>query len=104
MMSVFQIAFVGLIIMEDIQPLLAWFAHIGFVNGFDAYYNTNRNSNLHAKTITQGTLPYRITAIGYDAQLVYSFNMSLLLMVLPMIGWLVGIAKYRSINGKRFRK
>ena len=65
MMTVFQIAFIGLMVMENIEPLLAPFAHISFVNGFDDYYNIRRNSLLHSGDVTPGELPYRMTGIGY---------------------------------------
>ena len=103
MMTVLQLAVIGLAAMHEMLPLMAPLADMKFVHGLDALYNYKRNAMIHSGGISQGSLPDRITAIGYDAQISYSFNFSLLVFIFPPIGFFVLWFKRRLLVGPRFK-
>jgi hypothetical protein len=82
MMGVIQVAFLGLMIMVHIQPILATLTHMSYVNGINSLFD-------NLKMASASVLPNRLTALQYQAQLTYSFNYTFVLLVLPMIIGLV---------------
>ncbi len=78
-MGVLQMAFIGLIMVDHLPPLLAPLTRIFPVNG----YNT-----LFSNTATKD-IPYRISSLNYQAEMVSSLNYTVLLLVAPLIASLV---------------
>lgn len=74
MIGVIQVAFLGLMMIDHLQPLLAPLAKINLINGPNtAFLGQPQNK----------TIPYRASALQYGASMAYSFNIDLALLLLP---------------------
>lgn len=89
MIGVVQLAFVGLIVVEYLQPLLAAMTKIGFVNGVNSLFSDQRQALLVNGDLTANAAPKTALALSYDAQMVYSLNYSILLLLLPPLTALI---------------
>ncbi len=83
MVGVVQVAFVGLASINNIHPLLAPLAQIGFVNGLNSLFTNQQQSQL------SGNVPIRASALEYDSQMIYSMNYMVAVMLLPLLVSLV---------------
>jgi cysteine-rich repeat protein len=82
MIGVVQVAFIGLMVVDYLQPVLAPLSQIGFVNGINTMFEAN-------KTQVSGGLPNRITALQYEPAMAYTLNYTLILVLLPLVVALV---------------
>lgn len=85
MIGVLQVAFVGLIVVDYLQPLLATMTKVGFVNGVNSLFADQRQALLVNGDLTANSAPKSAIALSYDAQMIYSLNYSILLLLLPPI-------------------
>ena len=75
MIGVVQVAFLGLMIIDYLQPLVAPMTKMFPINGLNtAFLNSSANN-----------LPNRASALQYGASFAYNFNFSLILLYLPPI-------------------
>lgn len=84
MLGVVQVAFIGLAIVNNLPPLLAPLAKMGYVNGVNSALSGSDSS---AST----SLPVRESSLDYGASMVYSLNYTVALLLLPL---LVSLALY----------
>lgn len=80
MMGVIQVSYIGLMIVNYLNPVLAPFSKISFVNGFNDMFSTGSAS---------GAMPNRITALNYYGELARNLNYTTFLLVLPLLVSLV---------------
>jgi beta-lactamase regulating signal transducer with metallopeptidase domain len=82
MMGVIQAAFLGLMIMIHLQPMLATFSQMNYVSGINNLFDSS-------KMASASMLPNRLTALQYAALFTYNFNYTFILLVLPIIVGLI---------------
>lgn len=80
MMGVVQLAFIGLISVDYLQPTLAPLSKIGFVNGVNTMFQ-----NTTAAELGLTSLPNRITALQYEPAMAYTLNYTVALLILPFL-------------------
>lgn len=77
MMGVAQVAFFGLMIIDDWEPTLASFSAMRYVNGYNAPIKDN-SADLAMET------PRRLSGLQLDSPLVFNFNYVITIMMFPM--------------------
>lgn len=89
MIGVVQVAYIALIMINQLHPFLASIKYINFVNGPNSAFLNDR------LTLTN-PLPNRITALEYLPPIAYSLNYSLILLLFPPLFSLIFylLAKY----------
>lgn len=88
MIGVLQVAFLGLISLQYMQPLFAALTNVAFVNGVNTLYSSQRQTLLVNGDLSSG-VPKNAVALQYDAQMAYSLNYSIALLLLPSFVGLV---------------
>lgn len=76
MVGVVQIAFLGLMVIDNLQPLIAPMTKIFTINGINTAF---------ADSTLNKTLPYRASSLHYGASFTYNLNYSLVLLLLPLL-------------------
>lgn len=103
MIGVVQVAFVGLIVLDYMQPLLAPLARIGFVNGVNSLFADQKQSLYADGTLAVGGVPRNVAALSYDSQMAYSLNYSVALLLLPPLVALALLAGSRIAKDEERR-
>lgn len=76
MMGVIQVSYIGLMIINYVNPILAPLTKIVFVNGFNSMFSSPSVGS---------SIPNRITSLSYQGELAYNLNYTTALLLLPFI-------------------
>lgn len=78
MVGVVQLAFLGLIAVEPLHPLLAPILNLSLINGINSMFSSDQAR-------TASTVPNRLSALQYESTLAYDLNYSLAIILVPML-------------------
>jgi hypothetical protein len=98
-LGVVQAPFVGLSVVGGMGPLIGQIVRIGYVNGINTFFSDNRQKLISDGIITSNEIPYRIGGLSYGSQVAYSFNYTVLLLLLPLI---ISLALFIASKVTRF--
>jgi hypothetical protein len=89
MMGVVQAAFVGLMGMLWLPPLMAKLAQLQFANGLNTYFYDFKDGLVSSGDLVKGLVPPWISTLNYESEMPYSMNYSVILLLLPPIAALI---------------
>jgi hypothetical protein len=93
MIGVVQVAYIGLMIINYLQPMMSTLAKIGFVNGINTLFQNSTD-------VTSGQLPHRVTSLQYEAEMAYNMNYTTILLLLPPLVSLILFILSKIIKSK----
>lgn len=83
MVGVVQASYIGLMVVKKIQPVMEPLMRMGFVNGVNTLLSDQRRRLVTDGTVVNGVVPVNVAALEYDSQMAYSFNYTVILLLLP---------------------
>jgi hypothetical protein len=89
MMGVVQAAYVGLMGLIWLPPLMSKLAHLQFANGLNTFFADQRHGLIVSGDLTSGLVPPWISSLHYESEMSYSMNYSVILLILPPIAALI---------------
>lgn len=78
MIGVMQVAFLGLMIVTNLPPLIAPLNILVRSTGYNEAFSNSTQ-------LQSGSVPYRISSVSLRAPMIYSLNYTLILLILPFV-------------------
>lgn len=97
-LGVIQTAFIGLMIVNYVQPVLAPLTQLVFINGPNNFFKQG--------SVQVDPLPNRVSNLQYESELAYSLNYSLAIVLIPLFIGLVLFLASKAVKTQeaKFKK